>query len=92
MHMTEASMPIDFSAWTGLGVAIVEQAIIDWRTSYIACTHSAMAQHKDKEMLSDCESFFRGPYPEIYTGVQGKHIIKKLKGLMKNDQHQKRSL
>ena len=67
------------NAWKTLGVAVVSQAVWDWRYYRMKLTKpSKMSREYMKEFRS-CEKFLSSPYPEWYANVDGPTILKKLK-------------
>ncbi len=60
-----------------LGTAVVKQAILDWRISYLKL--AKRRHYKTLENFKDANDFLMGPLPEFYAGVDGPTLIRKMK-------------
>ena len=70
--------------WRNLGCAIVQQAIIDWQAAtewlekYAETEEDIAVIAGVEELKKGCEKFFRSPDCELYSGIRGEEILRRL--------------
>ena len=64
--------------WKVLGVAIVKQAVIDYKLTLERQKRTGTDTHANKELQSDAVSFLRSGMCELYSGLDGKILVKKI--------------
>ena len=67
------------NCWKALAIGIVQQAVIDWRRASLALANPETATHEMNELKNSAEYFFRSPYCEFLSGLDGKTLLRKLK-------------
>jgi len=65
--------------WKALGVAVVKQAILDWREATMKLAKPDTATKEMNEQKNSAEHFLRSPLVEFYSGLDGKTLLRKLK-------------
>ena len=75
--------PIDYlgpeDRWKALGIAIVKQAVIDWREATLKLAKPDTASREMKEQQNSASHFLCSPLVELYSGLDGKTLLRKLK-------------
>ena len=65
--------------WKILGVAIVKQAVSDWKEATRLQRNQSTDNIKAKELLKSAESFLRSEDVEFYSGCSGRTLLRKLR-------------
>lgn len=65
--------------WKALGYAIVKQAIQDWREASLKLADPCTASYEMNKQKNSAEHFLRSPMVELYSGLDGKTILRKMK-------------
>ena len=75
--------PIDYlgpeDRWKALGIAIVKQAVIDWREATLKLAKPDTASREMKEQQNSASHFLSSQLVELYSGLDGKTLLRKLK-------------
>lgn len=75
--------PVDFlgpeDRWKALGIAIVRQAVVDWREATLKLAKPETADRKMNEQKNSVERFLRSQHVEFYSGLDGKTLLRKLR-------------
>jgi len=67
------------NCWKALGIAIVKQTIIDWRSSVLVLSKPVKKSRAMLQQKNSCESFLKSSLCEFYSGLDGKTLLRKLK-------------
>ena len=80
---TKIMDPVSFlgpeERWRVLGVAIVKQAVMDWREASLRLAKPETATKNMKELKDSAEHFLSSNNCELYSGLDGKTLLRKLK-------------
>lgn len=69
--------------WRMLGAAVVKQAVFDWKEA-VDRLKKPITESKEKEMIKQkrsAEHFLSSNMCEFYSGLDGKTLLRKLKGV-----------
>lgn len=83
--MNNTTISFSRNGWQALGMAIVKQAVDDWRTAHRNLRRTYCDSRAESEMIRECERYLCSPYPEFFADVNGKYIMRKLREEVKND-------
>ena len=67
------------SRWKMLGVAIVKQAVLDWKDATMKLANPETASHEMLELKRESEKWLASPWVEYYSDLDGKTLVRKLK-------------
>lgn len=65
--------------WKLLGIAIVKQAVMDWREATLKLAKPETASLEMKTQKNSAEHFLCSNLVEFYSGLDGKTLIRKMK-------------
>lgn len=68
--------------WKALGVAIVRQAVWDWKEAVVRLNKPNITPRTTREMdeqKRSAEHFISSPICEFYSGLNGKTLLRKMK-------------
>ena len=65
--------------WKMLGMAIVKQAILDWKESVLALSRPETASPEWLALKRDAEEFLNSSWCEFYSNLDGKTLLRKMK-------------
>ena len=65
--------------WKALGVAIVKQAVWDWKEAVARLNNPDTATREMKEQKNSAEHFLSSSMFEFYSNLDGKALLKSMK-------------
>ena len=65
--------------WKALGLAIVKQAVVDWREAEMKLSSPETATFEINNQKNSAEHFLRSNLVELYSGLDGKTLLRKMK-------------
>lgn len=65
--------------WRILAIAIVKQAVSDWKEATKRQKNQSTDNYEARELLKSAESFLRSEDVEFYTGCNGRTLLRKLR-------------
>lgn len=65
--------------WKMLGVAIVKQAVMDWKESTMKLAKPETASHEMLKLKRESEKWLESPWVEFYSDLDGRTLVRKLK-------------
>ena len=65
--------------WKALGIAVVKQAVVDWHEARTSLSKPATTTKDMAEQKRSAEHFLSSSVCELYSGCDGKTILRKLK-------------
>lgn len=71
--------------WRALGVAVVRQAVWDWKEAVVKLNNPKTIPRVTREMdeqKRSAEHFISSPLCEFYSGLNGKMLLRKIKESM----------
>lgn len=82
-HLVKRIDPVSYlgpeERWRMLGVAIVKQAVLDWKESSIRLAHPETATKEMSEQKRSAEHFLSSDDCELYSGLDGRTMLRKMK-------------
>ena len=79
--MHTKNLPIEYEAWADLGYAVVEQAVRDWQLASIRLSKPSNDSLQYNKLKKECEWFFGTHLPELYAGMDGKSLLRRMRGI-----------
>ena len=67
------------SRWKMLGVAIVKQAVFDWKNASMKLARPDTASQEMLKLKRESEKWLMSPWCEFYSDLDGKTLVRKLK-------------
>lgn len=65
--------------WKLLGVAIVKQAVVDWKEAHMKLSKIETASKQMLDQKRSAEKFLLSPMCEFYSDCDGRTLIRKMK-------------
>ena len=65
--------------WRVLALNIVRQAVVDWREATLNLANPATASHEMLTQQREAETFFRSPWFEVISDMDGRTMLRKMK-------------
>lgn len=78
-HTNGTTFVYDHNGWIALGMAVIKQTAEDYRMARQKLRNPNSDTRANLGTIRDCENFLRSPYPEFWTGANGKYILRKLR-------------